>query len=205
VAAGSGFLRPYTGNGSDTCIIASASSGGGGTWLWLVGSWLLSSFQSETRFNFANARSLVERLFVEFYYVTLAQATGSYSGSNLTLSLRIQISELHRHFTSILPSLSVSMKCKINFLQEQNLSEMRKKEKQIRSLSFLIIIYVLHLSGSETCAKLVEVCSKDIGWPIETWHTNKKPQKMHQLCANKKWLYFSPRSLHITYTYDADN
>jgi hypothetical protein len=54
----SGFLRP-PGNGSDTCIITSASSGGGG-------SWLLSSFQSETRFNFTNARSLVERLFFEF-------------------------------------------------------------------------------------------------------------------------------------------
>lgn len=200
MVAVSRFLRPYTGNGSDTCIIASASSGGGGTWLWLVGSWLLLSFQSETRFNFANERSLVERLFV-----TSAQATGSCSGSNLALSLRIQISELRRHFTSILPSLSVSMKCKINFLQEQNLSETRKKEKHIRSVSFLIIIYVLHLSGGETCAKLVEVCSKDIGWPIETWHTNKKPQKMHQLCANKIWLYFSPHSLHITYTYDADN
>jgi hypothetical protein len=47
----------------------------------------------------------------------------------------------------------------------------------------------LHLSGGETFAKLVEVCSEDIGWLIETWYTNQKTQKRSKCnsCVQMKY------------------
>ena len=112
------------------------------------------------------------------------------------MSLRIQMIQPHCDFTSNLPPFRMSMKCKINFFQEQNFSEMRQKETQLRSLSFLIITHFLHLSSAETFAKLVEVCSEDIGWLIEIWHTNKKPQMRSKCigCVQIKYVYTSHRN-----------